>query len=183
MKALPHHSAPFLSWALSFDTYDEQGSEVRLINFSKNGRRRTLITFSHSILISKRRCFRRFDEVRAIHFPAQRGPFSLLPFVLTLGDNHIGDLSLARPRLCRTQGDAAAGLARATRESTPFSSATETERKVRRRGSIRANDSAEREEGRVGALWRTPQLPVKGGEHNNAYHASAFVSGASVVTC
>lgn len=152
---------------------------MRLINFSKKGRRRTLITFFHSILISKRRCFRRFDEVRAIHFPAQRGPFSLLPFVLTLGDNHIGDLSLARPRLCRSQGDAAAGLARATRESTPFSSTAETEKKVRRRGSIRANDSAERE----GALWRIPQLTVKGGGHNNAYHAPAFVSGASVVTC
>lgn len=154
---------------------------MRLIKFSKDGRPCTLITFSHSILISKWRWFRRFDEVKAIHFPAQRGPFSLLPFVLTLGDNHIGDLSLARLRLCLSQGNAAAGLAWATRESTPFSSATETEKKVRVRGSIQANDSAERK-GRVRALWLIPRLTVKGVGYNNAYHASAFVTGTSVMT-
>lgn len=69
------------------------------------------MTFFHSILISKWRCFRRFDEVKAIHFPAQRGHFSHLPFVLTLGDNHIGDLSLARLRLCLSLSNTAAGLA------------------------------------------------------------------------
>jgi len=64
-----------------------------------DGRPCALMTFFYSILISKWRCFRRFDEVKTIHFPAQRRPSSRLPSVLTLGNNHIGDLSFARLRL------------------------------------------------------------------------------------
>lgn len=89
-----HHAASFPSWLFSFDEHNERWSEGRLISFSYDGQPWTLMTFSHSILISKRRCFRRFDEVRAVHFPAQRGPFRASPLVLTLRDNHIGDLSL-----------------------------------------------------------------------------------------
>lgn len=92
--------------------------------------------FFYSILISKWRCFLRFDEVKAIHFPAQRGPFSLLPFVLTLRDNHIGDLSLTRLRPCLSRSNTAAGLAWTAKESTPFSTSTET-----RRGRERENQS------------------------------------------
>lgn len=127
-----HHPFPLPSWAPSFDEYKEQWSEVRLINFSEDGRPCTLMTFFHSILISKWRCFRRFDEVKAIHFPAQRGPSSHLPFVLTLGDNHIGDLSLARLRPCLSPSNTVAGLAWTARESTPFNTPTETERKRER---------------------------------------------------
>lgn len=92
------------------------------------------MTFFYSILISRWRCFLRFDEVKAIHFPAQRGPFSLLPFVLTLWDNHIGDLSLTRLRVCLSRSNTAAGLAWTAKESTPFSTSTET-----RRGRERIN--------------------------------------------
>lgn len=66
---------------------------------------RTLMTFFHSILISKRRRFRRFDEGQCRSFSSSAGNlFCASPLVLTLGDNHIGDLSLGRLRLSLSQG-------------------------------------------------------------------------------
>lgn len=138
------------------------------------------MTFFHSILISKWRCFLRFDEVKAIHFPAQRGPFSRLPFVLTLGDNHIGDLSLARLRLCPSPSNTAAGLAWTARESTPFNTSTETERN-RESESIQSKASTERK-GRARVCWLIPQLTDKGFGCNNTYNASAFVTCTSAMT-
>ena len=127
--------SPPPSWFNSFNKHGQQWSEVRLICSGRDGQPCTLMTFLRSILISKWRCFCRFDEVKSIHFPAQRGPLSCLPFVLTLGDNHIADLSRAWLHLCLSPSDAAAGLAWTARESTPQKYLSWNRKKERGRGN------------------------------------------------